>query len=89
MGSGETGLAANKPTTLCRAMRSMKIMSRLADKRIQSHGADLNLEEDDTMIENKSIGYIVGGGLKENFRVRLTVPSPGDAGRRICDHRKR
>jgi len=27
------------------------------------------------MIENKSIGYIVGGGLKENFRVRLTVPS--------------
>lgn len=27
------------------------------------------------MNENKSIGYIVGGGLKENFRVRLTVPS--------------
>jgi hypothetical protein len=27
------------------------------------------------MSENKSIGYIVGGGLKENFRVRLTVPS--------------
>lgn len=27
------------------------------------------------MIVNKSIGYIVGGGLKENFRVRLTVPS--------------
>jgi uncharacterized protein len=24
--------------------------------------------------ENKSIGYIVGGGLKENLRVRLTVP---------------
>jgi len=27
------------------------------------------------MSENKSIGYIVGGGLKENFRVRLTVPA--------------
>ncbi len=27
------------------------------------------------MIDNKSIGYIVGGGLKENLRVRLTVPS--------------
>jgi hypothetical protein len=25
--------------------------------------------------ENKSIGYIVGGGLRENLRVRLTVPS--------------
>ena len=27
-------------------------------------------------IENQksTIGYIVGGGLKENFRVRLTVP---------------
>jgi hypothetical protein len=24
---------------------------------------------------NKSIGYIVGGGLKENFRVRLTIPA--------------
>jgi len=29
------------------------------------------------MTENKTIGYIVGGGLKENFRVRLTV-SPQD-----------
>ncbi len=27
------------------------------------------------MAENKPIGYIVGGGLKENFRVRLTVPA--------------
>ena len=27
------------------------------------------------MIEKRSIGYIVGGGLKENLRVRLTVPS--------------
>ena len=27
------------------------------------------------MSENKSIGYIVGGGLKESFWVRLTVPS--------------
>jgi len=27
------------------------------------------------MAKNKSIGYIVGGGLKENFRVRLTVPA--------------
>jgi len=27
------------------------------------------------MAEIKSIGYIVGGGLKENFRVRLTVPA--------------
>ena len=27
------------------------------------------------MSENKSIGYIVGGGLKESFKVRLTVPS--------------
>jgi hypothetical protein len=27
------------------------------------------------MNENKSIGYIIGGGLKENFRARLTVPS--------------
>src|SRR3990172_3806425 len=27
------------------------------------------------MSENKPIGYIVGGGLKESFRVRLTVPS--------------
>ena len=27
------------------------------------------------MSENKSIGYIVGGGLRENFRVRLTVPA--------------
>jgi translation elongation factor EF-Ts len=27
------------------------------------------------MSENNSIGYIVGGGLKENFRVRLTVPA--------------
>ena len=27
------------------------------------------------MSENRSIGYIVGGGLKESFRVRLTVPS--------------
>ena len=26
-------------------------------------------------MENKSIGYLVGGGLKESFRVRLTVPS--------------
>ena len=25
-------------------------------------------------MENQPIGYIVGGGLKENFRVRLTVP---------------
>ena len=29
------------------------------------------------MAENKPIGYIVGGGLKENFRVRLTI-SPQD-----------
>ena len=28
-------------------------------------------------MENKSIGFIVGGGLKENFRVRLTI-SPQD-----------
>jgi hypothetical protein len=27
------------------------------------------------MSENNPIGYIVGGGLKENFRVRLTVPA--------------
>jgi hypothetical protein len=27
------------------------------------------------MNENKPIGYIVGGGLQENLRVRLTVPS--------------
>ncbi|MFH2039862.1 MAG: ATP-binding protein [Chloroflexota bacterium] len=27
------------------------------------------------MIDIRSIGYIVGGGLKENLRVRLTVPS--------------
>jgi uncharacterized protein len=27
------------------------------------------------MNEDKSIGYIVGGGLKESFRARLTVPS--------------
>ncbi|MFN2215631.1 MAG: ATP-binding protein [Anaerolineales bacterium] len=27
------------------------------------------------MSQNKPIGYIVGGGLKESFRVRLTVPS--------------
>lgn len=27
------------------------------------------------MDENRSIGYIVGGGLQENLRVRLTVPS--------------
>ena len=27
------------------------------------------------MIKNESIGYLVGGGLKENLRVRLTVPS--------------
>jgi len=27
------------------------------------------------MTENKPIGYIVGGGLQENLRVRLTVPS--------------
>jgi hypothetical protein len=26
-------------------------------------------------MENKSIGYLVGGGLKESFNVRLTVPS--------------
>lgn len=26
-------------------------------------------------MEGKSIGYIVGGGLKENLRVRLTIPS--------------
>ena len=26
-------------------------------------------------MEDKAIGYIVGGGLKENFRVRLTVPA--------------
>jgi hypothetical protein len=26
-------------------------------------------------MENKTIGYIVGGGLKESFRARLTVPS--------------
>lgn len=26
-------------------------------------------------MENQPIGYIVGGGLKESFRVRLTVPS--------------
>ena len=25
--------------------------------------------------QQSSIGYIVGGGLKENLRVRLTVPS--------------
>ena len=25
--------------------------------------------------DQKSIGYIVGGGLKENLRVRLTIPS--------------
>ncbi len=25
--------------------------------------------------ENKNIGYVVGGGLKENLRVRLTIPS--------------
>ena len=24
-------------------------------------------------MENKIIGYVVGGGLKESFRVRLTV----------------
>ena len=24
---------------------------------------------------NDQIGYVVGGGLKENLRVRLTVPS--------------
>jgi len=28
-----------------------------------------------TIIHPKSIGYIVGGGLKESLRVRLTVPS--------------
>ena len=27
------------------------------------------------MSENKDIGYIVGGGLKESFRARLIVPS--------------
>ncbi|MGZ6315994.1 MAG: ATP-binding protein [Anaerolineales bacterium] len=27
------------------------------------------------MMENQPIGYIVGGGLKESFRARLTVPS--------------
>jgi hypothetical protein len=27
------------------------------------------------MTENKPIGYIIGGGLKESFRARLTVPS--------------
>jgi hypothetical protein len=27
------------------------------------------------MNENRSIGYIIGGGLQENLRVRLTVPS--------------
>ncbi len=27
------------------------------------------------MSENNPIGYIVGGGLKENFRVRLTIPA--------------
>jgi len=26
-------------------------------------------------MENKHIGYVVGGGLKENLRVRLTIPS--------------
>lgn len=27
------------------------------------------------IIENKSIGYVVGGGLQENLQVRLTVPA--------------
>ena len=60
-----------------------QLQRQTAQRRHQANGSlilraslcPLWLERERNYDENKSIGYIVGGGLKENFRVRLTVPA--------------
>src|SRR5512133_871703 len=45
----------------------------LPQLKIDSHESDSNQQSE---IKNQQlIGYMVGGGLKENLRVRLTVPA--------------